>query len=249
MLLHYCWFGGNKPPNVFQCLNSWMRQEPNVEIKEWNELNSECDDSEYYSRAIAAGQWAFAADYVRIRKLYEFGGIYLDTDMEMKSPIIKILSENPMTLVFEKNCVQACVIGCMARHPLLSKLIAKYDSEIDVGIPNVEPESIVTRITDMLIDEYGLRSPFGEQILKDGVRILSASRFLVDLGDGRNLSIHHYDASWKEDFDERRFVGDVKRYCNWETAPYTFKMREGIKVFLQYRLPWLYRKIRSGAWL
>ena len=245
-MIHYCWFGEEKPDKVLRCIESWRRFEPSAEITEWNESNCNLESSAFFARAFAAKQWAFAADYARLMKLHEFGGVYLDTDIELRAPIVRELSRDRLTLSFEKNCVQGCVIGCERHHPFIGKLLERYDNDIDVGIPGREPKSIVTRITDLLIDEYGLRSPFGEQSLADGIRILPANRLLVDMGDGKNLSIHHYDASWKADFDSYGFTRGVRRYCDWENAPLAFRARERLKVILQYRLPRLYRRIRDG---
>lgn len=244
-LIHYCWFGGEKPARVLRCRKSWRRWLPGCRIVEWNESNAGCGDSEYYRRAIKAKRWAFAADYVRLRKLYEWGGIYLDTDMEVRSSLLSEWAEDRSSVVlgFEKNCVQAGVMICPPRHRLIKMLLSEYD--VDVGVSGREPKSIVTRLTDLLIDEYGLRTPFGEQRLRDGVRILPANRLLVDMQDGQSLAIHHYAASWKMDFHAEAFVRDVKRYCDWEHAPIGFRFKERLKMILQYRLPWGYRRIRD----
>jgi hypothetical protein len=227
-------------------VESWQRWEPSAEICEWNEFNSGCEDSEYYRRAIAARQWAFVSDYVRLRKLKEMGGVYFDTDIELRSSVFQELSKSRLTLGFEKNCVHAGVMASDVNHPLICALLAGYDDEIDVGYIGVEPKSIVSRITDLLIDEYALRSPLGECLLRDGIRILPANMLLVDVGDGQNLCVHHYAASWKESFDSKNFLKDVCRYCDWNNASFSFRLRERIKMLLQYRFPSLYRKIRDG---
>ena len=244
-VIHYCWFGGAKPDCVLRCIESWRKCFPGFQIREWNESNSGCESSDYFRRAIAAKQWAFAADYVRLKKLGEYGGVYLDTDIEAKVPMAKELGKSPVSLGFEKNCVQACLIVCPPHHRLIKKLLSAYDADIDVELQNREPKSIVTRLTDLLIDEYGLRTPFGEQRLRDGIRILPANRLLVDMQDGQNLAIHHYAVSWKKNFDAEAFVCDVRRYCDWSHAPVAFRLKERLKMFLQYRLPWVYRIVRD----
>lgn len=244
-VIHYCWFGGEKPEKVLRCVESWRRFEPAAEIREWNESNCGCDDSEYYRLAIAARQWAFAADYVRLRKLEEQGGVYLDADMELKAPVLTELGRARLTLGFEKNCVHAGVVACEPHHPFIRHLVDGYAEDVDVGITGLEPRSIVARITDLLVDSYGLRSPFGEQCLRDGIRILPANRLLVDMGDGECLAVHHYAASWKGDFDVDAFVEDVRRYCRWNSSPLGFRFRERVKLFLQFRLPCVYRRIRD----
>ena len=246
-VLHYCWLGGRTPVHILNRVGRWKRYFPCFRVIEWNDANAECGDSEYFGRAIKARQWAFAADYVRLRKLDEWGGVYLDVDMEVRSPLVAELGLNDTSVLlgFEKNCVHAGLIVCPPHHRLIRRLLSEYDADIDVGLPNREPKSIVTRLTDLLIDEYGLRTPFGEQRLRDDIRILPANRLLVDMQDGQNLAIHHYAASWKKDFHAEAFVRDVRRYCDWSHAPVAFRLKERLKMFLQYRLPGVYRLIRD----
>lgn len=245
-LIHYCWFGGKKSTLVQSCLASWKRFEPKARILEWNEANAACEDSAYYRAAIAAQKWAFAADYVRLRKLYEMGGVYFDTDMELKAPAIDVLRSARLTLGLEKNCVHAGVMASEPRHPLIGKLLASYDSHVDVGPFGQEPQTIVNRLTDSLVDEYGLRSPFKEQCLRDGIRILPATRLLIDAGDGQNLAVHHYAASWKPGFDADAFVREVRWYCDWRNAPLAFRLKERLKMALQFHCPRVYRAVRDG---
>jgi len=242
--IHFCWFGGKQPPRVAQCVATWRTHLPEAEFYEWNETNLDIATHPYLKQALEAKQWAFAADYARLLKLEELGGIYLDTDVEIVGDLAELLKA-PLTLGFEKNCVHAGVMACEPHHPFVRRLLRTYDAAIDVGNPNQEPTSIVNRITDLLIDEWGLRTCFGEVTLKDGICILPADRLLVNLQNGRNLTVHHYEASWKKSFDAETFLADVKRYCNWPHAPLSFRIKEKIKMFLQFQLPRLYRYIRD----
>ena len=36
-IIHYCWFGGEKPQKVVKCIESWKKNLPDYEIKEWNQ--------------------------------------------------------------------------------------------------------------------------------------------------------------------------------------------------------------------
>lgn len=233
------------PEHIRAWIDSWSRFEPTVEVLGWDAEDCGCRGFAYFDKAIGAGQWAFAADYARLRKLYEQGGIYLDTDIELHAPIVAELSKARLTLSFEKNCVQGCIIASESRHPFIGRLLDRYDSDVDVGDKTVEPKSIVTRITDLLIDEYGLRTCFGERVLAEGIRVVPANRFLVDMHDGQNLAEHHYAASWTKDFNAGAFVRDIKRYCAWTHAPLKFRLKERVKILLQFRFPRIYRMIRD----
>ena len=80
-VLHYCWFGGApKPKNIQNCIRSWKKYCPDYEIIEWNEQNFEISANRYAQQAYEAKKYAFVSDYARLAVVYEYGGIYLDTD-------------------------------------------------------------------------------------------------------------------------------------------------------------------------
>ena len=83
-VIHYCWFGGNPfPPIVKECMDSWTKHCPDYQIIEWNESNFDVFSCPYTKQAYEAKMWAFVSDYARIKILYEKGGIYMDTDVEL----------------------------------------------------------------------------------------------------------------------------------------------------------------------
>ncbi|MEH7419501.1 capsular polysaccharide synthesis protein, partial [Neobacillus drentensis] len=85
--IHYCWFGEKeKPELVKKCLNSWKETLPDYQIIEWNEKNFDINANKYVKEAYQSGKFAFVSDYVRVFVLYRFGGIYLDTDVEVFKP-------------------------------------------------------------------------------------------------------------------------------------------------------------------
>lgn len=92
-IIHYCWFGGNpRPAMVRICIDSWRKVLPDYEIKEWNESNFDMHSSPWIEKAYEAKKWAFVADYVRFKVLYEEGGLYFDTDIFLKKDISAFLS-------------------------------------------------------------------------------------------------------------------------------------------------------------
>ena len=83
-IIHYCWFGGKeKPEDVKRYIASWEKYCPDYEIKEWNESNFDIHENDYCREAYEAKKWAFVTDYVRLKALYEEGGFYMDTDVEV----------------------------------------------------------------------------------------------------------------------------------------------------------------------
>lgn len=83
-VIHYCWFGGKPIPNdVKKCINSWKKKCPDYEIKCWNESNFDVNAHPFTKAAYEAKAWAFVSDYARLKVVYDHGGIYLDTDVEL----------------------------------------------------------------------------------------------------------------------------------------------------------------------
>ena len=82
-IIHYCWLGGNpKPDSVKKCIESWSEKFPDYEICCWDESIFDINSVPYVREAMEAKKWAYAADYIRLEALYNYGGIYLDTDVE-----------------------------------------------------------------------------------------------------------------------------------------------------------------------
>ena len=93
-IIHYCWFGGNPLPELAQkCIESWKKYCPDYEIKRWDETNFDLDCCDYVREAYQEKKWAFVSDYARFKILYEYGGVYFDTDVELIKPIDDIVEK------------------------------------------------------------------------------------------------------------------------------------------------------------
>ena len=89
--IHYCWFGRGPKDKLFEkCYKSWQKYFPDWEIIEWNEDNFDVDFCEYTKRAYELGKYAFVSDVARLKAVYDEGGIYFDTDVE----VIKLFSKD-----------------------------------------------------------------------------------------------------------------------------------------------------------
>ena len=95
-VIHYCWFGRNPlPKSAVKCINSWRKFFPDYEIKEWNEDNFDVNIIPYTAEAYAARKYAFVSDYARFWILYNYGGLYFDTDVEVIKPMDDIIARGP----------------------------------------------------------------------------------------------------------------------------------------------------------
>lgn len=226
--IHYIWLGGKPlPPNAKKCISSWMKCMPDYEIVRWDESNFDFHSCEYARQALEAKKWAFASDYARFKILYEQGGVYLDTDVELVQSLVPILEQGPY-MGFEVDFCEsdrgsaASGLGLavapglgMAANPGLGiyrDIIDSYEKDRFVKVDgSYDLTTVVTRVTNLL-KENGLRDVPGIQEVA-GVHIYPSEYFCPK--DPLNLrlnltensySIHHYDGSWtsgKEKFHKR----------------------------------------------
>lgn len=67
---------------------------PDYRIKLWNETNFDVNQHPFIKSAYEAKAWAFVSDYARLKIIYDEGGIYLDTDVELLKSLDSLLN-NP----------------------------------------------------------------------------------------------------------------------------------------------------------
>lgn len=196
--IHYFWFGGN-PKNelIMRCIDSWKRNAPDFEIIEWNESNCDMHVNQYVEEAYSAHKWAFVADYFRMEKINELGGIYFDTDVElMREPSILLLDK--AFFAFEtKDAVNACVFGAVPHHPVVSACQKSYQKDKFINSDGTYNTSytIVRRVTDQL-EKLNINLNGSEQVLSGDIHIYPANKLTLDMFDGEIIAQHHYDCSW-----------------------------------------------------
>lgn len=87
-IVHYIWFGGNSYSEKIQhCIDSWHKYLPDYEFMLWNEETFDVNSVRFTKEAYENKKWAFVSDYVRVYALYNYGGFYLDTDVEVLKPL------------------------------------------------------------------------------------------------------------------------------------------------------------------
>ena len=110
-VIHYCWFGKGEMSNKMKkCLNSWKKYCPNYRIIEWNEDNFEIESTQWTKEAYAVKKYAFVSDYVRLKVLYEHGGIYMDTDVE-------VLGYNIFDRIAKEGRKYGILLGVITQRP------------------------------------------------------------------------------------------------------------------------------------
>jgi len=83
-IIHYCWLSGDEFPEIIKsCIDSWKVKLPDYEFILWDTKRFALEDNIWVKQAFESKKYAFAADYIRLHAVYNYGGIYLDTDVEL----------------------------------------------------------------------------------------------------------------------------------------------------------------------
>lgn len=210
--IHYCWFGRNPLPERYKkWMDSWKKFCPDYEIIEWNEDNYDVTKNKYMKQAYEAGKWGFVPDYARLDIIYNYGGIYLDTDVELVKNLDELLYQEGFAgFESDKYVALGLGFGAVAGNELIKDMRNEYDkySFIDEsGSFNLMTSPILQ--TQYLI-ERGLKQN-GEYQILDGGFVIYPEKVLNGSGyPPRNVrltpdtySVHHYDGSWL-DAEERQ---------------------------------------------
>lgn len=158
--IHYCWFGGKPlPKSAVKCINSWRKFFPDYEIKEWNEENFDVNMMPFTQEAYAAKKYAFVSDVARFWILYQEGGVYFDTDVEVVASMEDIIDKGPFmgveTMdVYEKGwpaVAPGLGLGVNAGHEFYGEILRHYqESHFCDNDGNQLPGTVVMHNTQML---------------------------------------------------------------------------------------------------
>ena len=200
-IIHYCWFGkGEKNPLINKCIESWKRYCSDYEIIEWNEKNFDINVNRFAKEAYESKKYAFVSDYVRLHVLDEYGGVYVDTDLEIRKNIDDFLKHRAFSSFETKDYIPTAIMGAEKGHPWIKNLLNYYYDKsfiLENGSMDMTPNpKIITRITK---ENYGLVLNNKEQVLKEGVHIYPNYVLCYNLINKENYSTHHFNGSWIND--------------------------------------------------
>ncbi len=203
-ILHACWFGG-KPilDKAQKYIDTWKKYNPDYEIKIWNEQTFDISSNQYVYEAYQNKKFAFVTDYVRLKVLYDFGGIYMDTDVEVLKPLDDLL-QYPAFSGFEgPERIPTGTMGAV-RHNKWIKLLLDYydDKHFILGDGSLDLTTNVKTITDITVANYPIILDNTRQEFCDFVMLPFDYLCAKDLIDGvvktteNTYTVHHFAGSW-----------------------------------------------------
>ena len=211
-VIHYCWFGKKELPDTYKrYIDSWKRFCPDYEIVRWDESNCDINETEYTKQSYECGKFGFVPDYFRLKIIYEKGGIYLDTDVELIKPFDEIrYNEAFCGMQYPGEIALGLGFGARKGHQLIKRFMDTYINRPFLGEDGVIDLTTAPVIQTDTLKKAGITlKPYYQNV--DGLSIFPVETLSpqnVVTGElllaEKTISIHHFDGSW---------IGEKKRWA------------------------------------
>ncbi|MCK9182906.1 MAG: glycosyl transferase [Fibrobacteraceae bacterium] len=212
--IHYCWLSEDPYTTLVQhCINSWIVQLPDYEITLWNSKNFDTESIPWVHHAIQNKKWAFAADYIRLYALYNYGGIYLDSDVEVFKTFNDLL-HHPYFMCYEKGThrIEAAILGFQPYNDLIKKCLHYYESHDFNQNEIIHPITIPFLFQRIIKKDYHINylsdgNPFSKE--SDTINIFPSEYFSPKSYQTKETKItsksyclHHFEGAWMSPYEK-----------------------------------------------
>ena len=246
-IIHYCWFGRNPlPDDAIKCIESWKKYCPDYKIIQWNEDNYDINKNKYMADAYKEKKWAFVSDYARLDVVNQFGGVYMDTDVELIKSLDEFLEKkmfcgweerdkyyilkNPQ---YENSVNFGLGYGSERNNPILVDILKLYehisfyndDGSLNLmACPHYQTEVMKKYGLDDSVRSYQ-EIPYATIYPEDFFSPKSITTGEINLTNN-TVSVHHFSMSWI-DPKEKKFQDlewKLQKYINYKWAKYIIKV-------------------------
>ena len=205
-IIHYCWFGKNKKNQlVLDCIESWKKYLPDYQIREWNDDDLINCSNVYVRQAYTNKKWAFISDYFRLYALYNYGGIYFDSDNEVFKSLDEFLChsffsgyENYQGIISPFTAVLVAQKG----NKIIKNLLDEYENLKFEKDGNLDLKPNTERVSEYFKLNYNLNEYTGKEItiLEEDHVLYPYYYFCTPLEGKECYAIHHFNGSWDPRF-------------------------------------------------
>ena len=191
-IIHYVWMGEKeKPKKIKKCMKTWKKRLKDYQFIEWNENTFDINSNSFVKKAYQNKQWAFVSDYVRAYAIYNYGGIYFDTDVFVIDNIDKLLENRAFVGYEDSNHPFTAVFGAEKKHPFIKKMLNYYD---DLEINYKFEDNNTISVSNILINDYNCKLGNVEQLLDNDIKVYKDD--VLCNPSQNSLTVHVFLGSW-----------------------------------------------------
>lgn len=215
--IHYCWFGNNPIPDKYKkYMESWSQFMPDYRIIEWNENNFDIQQNEYCRQAYENKKWAFVSDFARLKIIYEYGGIYLDTDVELIQSLSPLVSNGNGFIGFQNPYEINTGLGFAAQEhsECIRKMLEIYNKSNFIRVDGALDLTPCPVFNTVVLRKLGMKT--GKKNCTEIQNVLDIKVLPIDYLNPTDLddlkvhitsntySIHHFTATWYSNEQKRK---------------------------------------------
>ena len=195
-IIHYCWLSGDTLPDKFQrFLSEWKEKLPDYEFMLWDLNRFDLDSCKWVAETFSVKKYAFAADYIRIFALYNYGGIYMDLDVQVIKSFDDLL-DRQFILGYESNkkAIEAGIMGSEKEAPWLLSCLNYYEDKSFINVDGTYNTTPLPYILYSIISQK--YKDFLPRILP--FDFLTAKSLLTRelMITPNTYTVHHFAGSW-----------------------------------------------------
>lgn len=208
--IHYIWVGNKPLPDKYEKnIDSWKKYNPDFEIIRWDESNYDFTTCDYVREAFCAKEWSFVSNYARLDIVYQHGGIYLDTDVEVIHNLEVLLKDE---VFLNMGCADrinmGCGFGAIAGHSMIDDMKKRFENSHFWLKEKAEKKPFHTFVHP-ITEKYGFKIENRYQ-KKSGIALYPCEVMspltigeMSDFFSEKTVSIHHEEGNWKTDNEKR----------------------------------------------
>jgi mannosyltransferase OCH1-like enzyme len=205
-IIHYCWLSNDPyPENIVSCIDSWKKHLADYEFKKWDTTVFDINSVKWVKESFEAKKYAFAADYIRFHALYNYGGIYLDSDVEILHSFNALLSSKSFMGFEYTSAPEAAIIGSEKGIPWIKECLDFLRDRSFNEMRNNKKQLVITVIMKAILEKYYQRELYddGKVWHLDNLDLYPYQYFspknyyknTINISD-KTYTIHHFNGSW-----------------------------------------------------
>lgn len=195
--IHYCWFGeGKMSPLQRACVATWAKKLPQYEFFLWNESNVDIEDP-LISHFLKLKQWAFVSDYIRLLQVFEHGGVYLDTDVEVIASFDPLLNHKSFFGRESCNYLNSAVFGAEKNNSFVWECISFMKSSFGRGKPVLSAPDVITQCYSYFDEKESVFICPVEAFYPYNPYVSEVKQLMYEDVKDATFAIHHWAKTWE----------------------------------------------------
>lgn len=204
-IIHYCWLSNDPvPADLRKYVDQWKKKLPDYEFIKWDFSKFDINKIFWVKEAYEKKKYAFACDFIRLYAVYNYGGIYMDMDIEVIKSFDPLLNQKYMFAYEGKrgNGIEAGCFGAEKGDFFLKLCLEYYKDRHFIKTDGSFDEFPLPQIMQNIVKEHHIAYRF---YTNDFFTAKSFNTGIITKTEN-TYCVHHFAGSWKNDMEKARII-------------------------------------------